>query len=173
MMQRAIKVAALCVGLALATGPAAEAATGTFNVVSSVVVSSVCTYNGTPTLNFASYDPIVANASTALTATGALSITCPDTLAYTVTANLGSNSGHASGSCATTTCSRAMVSGTNYLSYDIYTSSGNTTVWNTTNSIAGTGNGLAQTVNVYGYIPPAQVAAAGAYADTVTVTVTF
>ena len=173
MMQRALSIAALVSSLVLAAGSAASAATGTFNVVSSIVVASVCTYNGSPTLAFASYDPIVANATAAATATGALSITCPDTLAYTVTANLGSNSGHASGSCATTTCSRAMVSGGNYLSYDIYTTSGLTTVWNSTNGIAGTGSGVAQTVNVYGYIPPAQVAPAGSYADTVTVTVTF
>ena len=172
MTQRGLLAAALVGALVLATAPAG-AGTGTFNVASSIVVTSVCTYNGTPTLAFVSYDPIVANASTPATATGALSVTCPDTLAYSVTANLGSNSGHATGSCATTTCSRAMVSGSNYLSYDIYTTSAHTTVWNTTNSIAGTGSGLAQSVNVYGYIPAAEVVPAGTYSDTVTVTVTF
>ncbi|HTX60606.1 MAG TPA: spore coat U domain-containing protein [Verrucomicrobiae bacterium] len=164
---------AAIVSASVAVQTPALAVAGTFDVDPSVVVASTCTYNGTGTLSFGAYDPVVANASLAATATGTVSVTCPDTLAYTLTANTGLYGTHASGSCATATCTRAMLSGSSYLSYDIYTTSAHTTVWNATNSIAGTGSGIAQSISVYGYIPPAEVAPAGSYADTVTVTVTF
>jgi spore coat protein U-like protein len=159
--------------LCLSAPSIATAGTGTLNVVSSVTVISICTYAGTPALAFASYDPVVANASTPATGTGILSITCPDTLAYSVTANLGLNAAAASGACATGTCTRAMSSSGNFLAYDIYTTPAHATVWNAANGIAATGTGVAQSVNVFGYIPAAQVAPSGTYADTVTVTVTF
>jgi spore coat protein U-like protein len=40
-------------------------------------------------------------------------------------------------------------------------------------TVAGTGNGSAQTLSVYGRIAPQTTPAPGAYADTVNVTVTF
>ncbi len=172
-MNRAWPATAALTASLIVSGSAALASTGTFNVTSSVTVTTSCTYNGTPTLDFSAYDPIVVNATTPATATGTLSITCPDTLPYSVTANTGLHASSASGACATGTCTRAMNSGTNYLSYDLYTTSGHTTVWNTVNGISGTGTGLAQSVTVYGYIPPAEIAAAGSYSDTVTATVTF
>jgi spore coat protein U-like protein len=172
-MRRTLAVLAVASVFCLASRPAAMAATGTFNVVSSVTVSSVCTYNGAPTLAFAAYDPIVTNQATPGTATGTLSVTCPETLAYTVTAGLGLHSASASGACATGTCTRAMLSAGSFLSYDIYTTAAHTTVWNAANGIPGAGAGVAQSINVFGYIPPAEIAPAGSYTDTVTVTVTF
>ncbi|HTA38310.1 MAG TPA: spore coat protein U domain-containing protein [Candidatus Acidoferrales bacterium] len=151
----------------------AMAGTGTFNVASSVTVSSACTYNGSPSLPFGAYDPIVTNHTTPSTATGTLSVTCPQTLAYALTAGPGLNSASASGSCATGTCTRAMSNTGNFLSYDIYTSAAHATVWNATNGISGSGDGATQSISVFGYIPPALAASAGIYTDTVTVTVTF
>jgi len=175
ILERARRVLATgFVVTALAALPAqAVAATGTFDVVSRVTVTSACTYNGTPALAFGSYDPIVANASVAATATATLSVVCPAQSPYTVTANLGRHSSSAASTCATGPCTRAMSNGALFLSYDIYTTPTYTTVWNTVNGIGGIGTGAMQAINVYGYIPPAEAAPAGSFTDTVTVTVSF
>jgi spore coat protein U-like protein len=152
---------------------ASLAGTTTGTLAVSATIANNCKF-GTSTMAFGAYDPVNTNASTPLTATGSVGITCTSGDAVTLTANAGGNGTHASGACATATCTRAMFDGgTHYLSYDLYTTSGNTTVWNGTNSVAATGTGAAQTVNVYGYIPAAVADPAGSYTDSVTMTATF
>ncbi|HTX60605.1 MAG TPA: spore coat U domain-containing protein, partial [Verrucomicrobiae bacterium] len=151
---------------------ASSAGTTTGSLSVSATISNNCTF-GTSTLAFGAYDPVVTNASTPLTSTGTVNISCTKNDSVSLTANTGSNSAHASGSCATATCTRAMASGSNYLSYDIYTSNANTTVWNASNAVSFTATGSSQGVSVYGYIPAGSVQPAGSYTDTVTVTATF
>ena len=151
---------------------ASQAGTTTGSLAVSATISNNCSF-GTSTMAFGAYDPVVANASTALAVTGTVNLTCTKSDAITLTADAGLNGASASGSCATGTCTRAMKSGSNYLSYDLYTSSGHTTVWNTSNNIPATGTGVSQAVSVYGYIPAGSNQPAGSYADTVTVTATF
>src|SRR5436190_1433424 len=72
----------------------------------------------------------------------------------------------------------AAATGTNLLNYNIYTTSARTTVWGdgtaSTATIGGTGSGSAQSVTVYGRVGSGQTSLpAGAYADTVAVTVTY
>ena len=171
-IRRALATCSLASALVALPAPAV-AASGTFHVVSTVRVTSACAYNGTPSLAFGSYNPVVANASAPATATATLSVVCPVAHAYTVTANLGQHSASAASTCATGRCTRAMSNGARFLSYDIYTTPSHTTVWNSVNAIASTGSGTAQSNKVYGYVPPAEIAPAGNYTDTVTVTVTF
>jgi len=145
--------------------------TGSLGV--STTIANNCTF-GTSTMPFGTYDPVGANRTTALTVTGSVAIDCTKNDSVTLTANTGLNSVSATGSCATATCTRAMKSGSFVLSYDLYTSAADTTVWNASNTIPATGSGSAQTVSVYGYIPAGTAsAAAGSYTDTVTVTATF
>jgi spore coat protein U-like protein len=64
------------------------------------------------------------------------------------------------------------------LNYNIYTSAARTTVWGNgtsgTATIGGTGTGTSQSVTVYGRVGSGQTSVpAGAYADTVAVTVTY
>ena len=40
-------------------------------------------------------------------------------------------------------------------------------------TVAGTGSGVAQDIDVYGRVPANQTSSAGSFADTVTVTVTY
>jgi len=172
-LNNVLKTVAFAVAAVVAAAPlASQAGTTTGSLSVSATISNNCVF-GTSTMAFGAYDPVGANKSTALTATGTVGITCTSGDGITLTANTGSNSTHAAGSCATATCSRAMANGTNYLSYDLYTSAADTTVWNGVNTVAATGTGAAQTVNVYGYIPAATVDPAGTYNDTVTVTATF
>ena len=90
-----------------------------------------------------------------------------------LTGDTGLHAASATGACATATCTRALNSTTNYLSYEIYTDSGHSTVWNATNSIPLTTTGVSQSVTIYGYIPAGNVQPAGSYSDTVTITATY
>jgi spore coat protein U-like protein len=122
---------------------------------------------------FGAYDPVTTNASTALAVTGAVNLTCTKSDAITLTSDAGLNGASATGACATATCTRAMKSGTNFLSYDLYTTVGHATVWNGTNNIPATATGASQAVSVFGFIPAGSAQPAGTYTDTVTVTATF
>jgi len=166
-------LAAVAAALLLTISPAfAGSATGTMTVTATV--PSDCVF-GSMSLPFSSYDSVGLEATVPLTATGSLSITCTDETSVSVGANTGSNPNNASGSCATTTCTRAMGDGNNdYLSYDLYSDSGHTSVWdNAGGTIPLTGTGLIQTINVYGFAPAGQNIPAGPYTDTVMVTATY
>jgi len=69
---------------------------------------------------------------------------------------------------------RVLRSGNNTVSYDLYSDHQRTDRWGTdTGSVVdGDGDGTVQTYDVYGRIPP-QPAAAGAYSDTVVVTIAY
>jgi spore coat protein U-like protein len=155
--------------LALAAPALAATATSNFNVTASV--TNNCTITST-TLAFGAYDPLVANATTALDAAGSVDITCTKGAATTIGLNAGNNAASASGT------TRAMSNGGgSFLSYEIYQESGRTTVW--TNSGAGlltppvAPSKATRSFPTYGRVPAGQDAAAGSYTDTVTATVNF
>jgi spore coat protein U-like protein len=69
-----------------------------------------------------------------------------------------------------------MLSGTaDYLSYQLYSDSGLTTVWGNTSGtgVGVTGTGAAVSTTVYGSVAAGQNVPTGSYADTVAATVTF
>ena len=122
---------------------------------------------------FGTYAPLGANRTAPLEVTGTVTPNCTLGGAYAITANNGLHSAQATGTCATAPCTRALNVGTSYVSYDLYTDSGHTTIWNATNAISGTGTGAPQTLHFYAYIPPGLAQAAGNYKDTVVATVTY
>jgi spore coat protein U-like protein len=135
--------------------------------------ATTCSF-GSLAMAFGAYAPLGTNSVAPLEATGSVKVTCSFLGNFTLTANNGANSADATATCATAVCSRAMLAGVaSFVSYDLYTTSAYTTVWNSSNGIAGTGIGLLQTVSIFGYVPPGIASAAGSYTDTVTVTVTF
>jgi spore coat protein U-like protein len=162
----AIAGAVLCLPIA------SQAGTTTGNLDVSATIANNCVFATSP-MAFGAYDPVVANATTALAVTGAVNLTCTKSDAITLTAGAGLNAASATGTCAVTTCTRAMKSGTNFLSYDLYTTTAHTTVWNTSNNIPATATGASQAVSVFGYIPAGSAQPAGTYVDTVVVTATF
>ena len=127
-----------------------------------------CTIS-TAALAFGSYDPVVAHASTNLDGTGTVIVACTKGAAATVGLGLGSN---ASGS------TRRMTDGSsNYLTYELYSDAGRTTVWG--NSGAGLYRrarrprrlrGISRSTAVS---PSNQDVPAGSYSDTVVATVNF
>jgi spore coat protein U-like protein len=135
-------------------------ATGSFSVTATVAPSCSIAANA---LNFGAYT------GTAINGTTTISVTCANGSAY----NVGLNAGTASGATVTT---RQMLNGTKTLNYSLYSDSGRTKNWGNavgTDTVAGTGSGVAQTLTVYGLLPAGQTPVPGSYSDTIVATLTF
>jgi len=159
------------VGLAFPATCLAATSPGTLTV--NATVAQNCTVNS-PTLAFGAYDPIVANATTALNVSGTATFTCTEgATSVFVTADAGGNTTHASGT------TRAMAgSGATFLSYELYTDSGHTTVWNAVNSGGHTfaptfAASQTATATIFGQVPAGQNVLVSAYTDAVTMTINF
>ena len=164
-------LAAAVSGLAIvaaASSTPASAATATANLGVSATVTINCTIS-TAALAFGSYDPVVAHASTNLDGAGTVTVACTKGAPSTIGLGLGSN---ASGS------TRRMTDGSsNYLTYELYSDAGRTTVW--TDSGAGlyspgvAPSKAARNFTVFGRVTSNQDVTAGSYSDTVVATVNF
>jgi spore coat protein U-like protein len=155
--------------LALLFAATAQAGTATATLAVSSNITANCTITTTP-VAFGAYDPISANASTALTATGEVSTTCTSGASATITLDQGANAG--SGSTASVPV-RRMANGSNYMNYGLYSDNGYTTTFDGVTGVSVTGTGTQVNTNVYGSIPAGQNLPTGAYADAVVATVTF
>ena len=157
-------LAAASVGfLALGLAPtAAVAATATTTFAVTATVQATCSVSATA-MGFGTY---VSTAASLTTST--VTVTCTNTTPYTV----GLNAGTTSGATVTT---RQMVNGSALLNYALYSDSSRTINWgNTTGSwVAGTGNGAAQALTVYGEVAANQYVTPGSFTDTITATVTY
>lgn len=145
--------------------------TTTFQVTAKVIAS--CVVNSTD-VAFGNYDP---TAGSAITATGTVTAKC--TKGSVVSVALGQGANAASGSTAAVPARRMKSTvGSNYLPYNIYTTSGGSTEWGT-----GTGSvpaaqtaasvGTALSFTTYGSLPAGADVPAGDYSDSVIATVTF
>ncbi len=145
----------------------AGAATASANLTITATVTNNCTITTAP-VAFGAYDPVVANASTALDSTGTVTVACTKGAAATVGLDLGTNASAAV---------RRLSDGTNFLTYELYKESARTTVWGNAGAAlysAGAAPSKApRSVTVYGRIPAGQDIPAGAYGDTVVATVNF
>ena len=157
-------VAATVAAIVLASSaPASFAATasGTLTISASVVAS--CTVVGSA-IAFGAYTQSLVNQS------GTITVLCTNGTAY----NVGLDAGTGTGS---TVSSRKMsAAGGGTPNYALYRDSARSNNWGSTigtDTVTGTGSGLTQTLTVYGQIPAAQTPLAGAYSDTVTVTLTY
>lgn len=152
---------------------AAVAGTATANLTVTLTITGACTINAA-TLAF----PSTAGTSllsTAVTASTTVSVTCTNGSAYSV--GMGQGANYSGGN--------RMASGGNYIPYGLYLDAAWTQAWSTTtlnNSCSGgantcslgTGNGLAQSINIYGKVPTVATAPApGSYTDTVLMTITY
>jgi spore coat protein U-like protein len=138
-----------------------SSATTSFNITA--VIPASCLVSAT-NMAFGAYTGVATNS------TSTLSVTCTNTSAY----NVGLNAGTASNATVT---NRSMTGpGGALLHYSLFSNSGRTTNWGNTvgtDTVAGTGNGNAQSLTVYGQIPAAQSVAPGSYTDTITATLTY
>jgi spore coat protein U-like protein len=151
----------------------AMAGSASADLTTSASVTANCTIS-TSALAFGAYDPVSANASSALDGTGSVSTICTNGSSAAIRLGQGSNAD--ASSTDDTPVRRLKHATTNdYLSYALYQEAARTTVWgNTTATDVGiTGSGIEQTNTIYGRIPAGQNVPAGNYSDTVTATVDF
>ena len=141
-----------------AAGSASANVTVTANVAANCVINA-------GSVAFGAYDPVTANASTDLDGAGNFQVQCTKGTAATVT--LGNGLNFSGGT-------RRMSTGSDFLNYNLYTSSARSTVWNTTNTVSYTATSKALfTLDVYGRVPSNQDISTGSYTDTVVATINF
>lgn len=128
-----------------------------------LTIDTSCTVDANP-LDFGSVSDLDGNA-----ASSNLSVTCTLDGPYTVALDGGSVSGDVN--------DRRMqrASGPETIDYQLYRDSGHTELWGDTpgSVVAGTGTGNAQSIPIFGLVPPQGLAPPGTYQDVITVTVTF
>ncbi len=152
----------LLAGLPLASSEAATT-TATFTVTADVQTTCSITANN---LNFGAYTGVELDINTTLT------VTCSNGVPWTISLNPGTSTG-------ATVTTRAMTGpGTDLLGYGLFQDAGHTINWGDTvgvNTLSGTGagTGTPQTETVFGRIQASQFVSPGAYADTITATLTF
>jgi spore coat protein U-like protein len=141
----------------------ADATTTTTTFAVTATVIATCTVSATA-LGFGNYTGVVDPATSTIT------VTCTNTSPY----NVGLSAGLATGATVTTRKMTGPASA--LLGYGLFSDAAHATNWGVTvgtDTVAGTGNGNAQTITVFGQIPAGEFVAPGAYADTITATVTF
>jgi spore coat protein U-like protein len=149
--------------LAAAAAQPALAATDTATMDVSATVTENCVVSTTA---------LSLTSGSNVDGTSTIDVTCTADTTWEATADAGGGTG-----ASLTT--RKMANGANLLDYALYTDSARTTIWGdgadaTTSKISDTGTGSAQTKTIYGRVSSGQTSLpAGAYSDTVTVTVTY
>ncbi|HXS72605.1 MAG TPA: spore coat U domain-containing protein [Rhodanobacteraceae bacterium] len=168
-----LKTALLAAALATAgfatqsfdTANAATTTTVTNSMPVKITIQNACDVSTTAptTLDFGTQGPLISNIDN----TSSITVTCTTSAPYNVGLDGGS-----SGSVT----ARTMLKGTTPVNYALYRDASRTLNWGNTvgtDTLAGTGSGSAQTLTVYGRVPPQTTPAAGVYNDTVTVSVTY
>ncbi|CAM2150975.1 Spore coat U domain-containing protein [Pararobbsia alpina] len=161
-------VAASATAFALASADS-QAGTNTaqFNVTLTLTANCAITANA---LNFGSNGVL----TTAVNGQTTVAVTCSNTTPY----NVGLDQGTVTGS----TIAARLLAGTatgntgTTVSFQLFQDSGHATIWGNTqgtNTYSGTGNGSAQTINVYGQVPVQTTPKPDTYQTTITATVYF
>jgi len=150
----------LAFGFSSGLAVAQQTATTTFQVTATV--QATCLISATD-LAFGTYIGVQTDATSTIT------VTCTNTTPWTI----GLNAGTAPGATVTT---RRMINGAAQLAYALFRDAGRTLNWGNTigtDTLSGTGTGIATPLTVYGRVTAAQFPAPGGYVDTITATITF
>jgi spore coat protein U-like protein len=137
--------------------------------VSATVVQS-CVLNTVSGVSFGTYTPGIES-----DAVGSFTVGCtsPSTTLISVTISAGNGAGHSQG-----TDHRAMVSGNNFLSYDLFQDPGHSTAWPPGTALPVLNDTVVPpnlvTISVYGRISSGLTGIVnGTYSDTVSITASF
>ena len=167
-----LRCTALAAAAALSAGSlpaqASGSATATFNVTITLVSSCSISANS---LNFGSSIGLLTSAVTGSTT---LSVTCSNTTPY----NVSLDGGNVSGSSVSSRLMAGTATGNTAttIGFQLYSNPGYSTVWGNsvgTNTVSGTGNGSAQTLNVYAQVPVQATPKPDTYQTTITATVSY
>lgn len=138
--------------------------TGTFPFNVNATVQPSCALTGASDLGFGS---VASNFSANVTASSTITMNCVYRTSWQVGLDNGQNAQGAT---------RRMIQGTHAVAYELYRDGVRTLRWGNalnTDTLSGSGTGAAQSLTVYGLVPPQSGLAAGSYSDRITVTVTF
>lgn len=153
--------ASLCI-FAYSVQSRAATAVGNFQV--QINIQAACIVSSATDLNFGN----VGVLSAVVDATSTISVQCTNTTPYTIGLNQGVN-----GATVTT---RQMSGTGGLLNYALFRDASRTLNWGTTvgsDTVAGIGNGSAQSFTVYGRVPSQTTPSPALYTDTITITVTY
>lgn len=148
---------------ALATS-AAQAVSVTADMGVQIEIKNACAFTTAPAaLDFVTAGPLLANVDVTTT----FGVTCTTGALY----NIGM-----SGGSSNDVASRTMLNGDESVAYQLYSDVGLTTIWGNTpgtDTLGSTGTGTAETITVYGRVPPQTTPPEGTYSDTVVVSVNY
>ncbi|WP_298931025.1 spore coat U domain-containing protein [uncultured Ramlibacter sp.] len=165
MMRRHLAVL-LTLGLLPWTHVHAQQNTANTSFRVSARVNAVCDISAS-NLDFGVYS---AQGASPLQGTTLLRATCTPNTSYQIGLNEGTSPG------ATVTQRKLASAAANVLNYQLYSDSARSTVWGNTpgsDTVTGTGTGLAQDHTVFGTIPAAQTVPSEEYVDTITVRIYY
>lgn len=167
-MSMKMKLAALVATCAIVAAPAlAGTLNGTLNVT--VTFNDHCESLSVGTMNFGSHTLVAVG--TPITQTATIGMNCTVGTTYDIELGAGSYAGNA------VSTTRAMKHATlnQYVDYELYTTGGFATIWNTlpANAVSDTATATTISHTVHGRIPAQAIPATGTYNDAVTVTVTY
>ncbi|NJC04380.1 spore coat protein U-like protein [Sphingomonas kaistensis] len=150
--------------LSVAQSAAAGSTQTTMNV--SATVQNSCLVSASPML-FGNYDPVGAAVTNG---TSAITVTCTTGTNFVV----GLNAGNAAGA---TVAARQMSNAAHRLNYSLFSDAARSSNWGNTPGLdtpaTTTATGSPSVLTVYGQIAANQNVPGGAYADTVTITVSY
>lgn len=160
------RLALTAAAAALSMTGSAFSATATTTMPVSALVVNVCAVTALP-LVFGTYDP---TGGSNLDGTSTVTVLCSLNTPYNIRMSAGANG------ASVTTRKLLVGGGTDLLPYSLFRDASRTLNWgltDNTDTLGGTGNGLPQLLTVYGRIGGSSNVAAGAFTDTVTVTVSY
>lgn len=163
-MKFRISALSALLGLLPLSSAFAATATAQFNV--QIQINSECIVTSATDLNFGPHGVLAASVDS----TSTIGVQCTSGTGYTVGLNAGGGAG------ATVAARRMTGPSAQTVQYTLYRDGARTQLWGNTagtDTVAGTGNGAAQTLTVFGRVPAQTTPGAGAYADIITVTVTY
>lgn len=143
----------------------AQAATLNTDLGVTITITNLCIAASTTPVSFGSHGFLTS----VIENTGTILVTCTPGAPYTVGLNAGTSPG-------ATTLTRKMSGPGTSIDYLLFREAGRTTNWGNnigTDTVAGTGSGLPQTLTVYGRVPVQTTPIAGTYNDTVQVSIEY
>ena len=142
----------------------AKSKTATFDVTLRIIADCTITANN---INFGESGRI----TTAISGSSTIAVTCTNTTPY----NVGLDAGTGAGSTGTTRYLAGAAGNTDKVAFNLYREP-NANLWGNNQGVdtaSGTGNGVAQTLTVYGQIPVQDAPTPDNYKSTITATVYF
>ena len=175
-VEKSLKTCTVVLALAFGIQTSANAQSVTGTVDATITLIAACEVNGDTgstdvdfgTLDFGTKSTFFSTATGQIDGgSGSISIRCTPGYDGTLTVVSGQNDAAVAGG------GRALANGSTYVPYDIYSDAGFSSVLDNGSTLAVTGDGNVQTVDIYGRAVGASGLTPGTYTDTISVSLAF